>query len=173
MSQNYITSIEEPTFLIIPPSFLMNVVLIKFFSNATPEKFNTKQVSIVRNNPRVIRGMHGDWSTSKIVTVVSGTITQVLLDCRKGSSTYSLAESFTVSQDSKVSLFIPPGVANGFQVHQEEVLYMYVQNTQYVPGTQFTVTPYDKVLKNHFSITTDNIVSERDADARNTFPLNY
>ena len=46
----------------------------EMFANAGQEDFTVKQVSIVHNNPHVIRGMHGDWLTSKLVSVVCGSI---------------------------------------------------------------------------------------------------
>ena len=48
---------------------------------------------------------------------------------------------------------------------------MYIQNTLYKRNEQFTVSPYDKVVRDYFAIS-NSILSERDADKQNTFPLN-
>ena len=39
--------------------------------------FSINQVSLVTNKANVVRGMHGDWGTNKVVTVLDGEILQV------------------------------------------------------------------------------------------------
>ena len=89
----------------------------------------------------------------------------------RNSPTYGVAESFYLDQESKKSLFIPPGVPIAFKF-TGKMFSIYIKNTLYKRNEQFTVSPYDKVVRDHFAISLNSILSERDADKQNTFPLN-
>ena len=86
-------------------------------------KFIHDKFSINKKN--VLRGLHGDFSTYKLVTCPYGEIFQVVADFRKKSSTYGNYYATKLSQKNKKSLLIPPGVANGFLVLSKESIYNY------------------------------------------------
>ena len=69
----------------------------EIFNLKTDYDYNFKQLSIVHNNENTIRGMHGDWGTKKI-SVISGKVIQVLLDCRTNSKTYGKYKSSILTQ---------------------------------------------------------------------------
>jgi dTDP-4-dehydrorhamnose 3,5-epimerase len=78
----------------------------------------------VTNNKNCLRGMHGDAHTSKIVTCISGSVVQVLLDVRKNSLTFGKAFSTKINAQDGLSLLVPAGVANGFY-SSEPAIYHY------------------------------------------------
>jgi len=141
----------------------------ELFNLRSDPNYKFKQLSFVHNKKNIIRGMHGDWGTTKKVTVVSGIVIQVLLDCRLESKTYGQFKSSFLSGDDKLLITLPPGVANGIQVLDEEAVYIYLQDTFYKDHKQFTITPFDKHISKAFILDRKPIISERDLDMSKTF----
>ena len=73
--------------------------------------------------------MHGDWGTTKKISVISGEVIQVVLDCRIKSKTYGQYKSSILTAEDEILITIPSGVANGFQVIGKPAIYLYLQNT--------------------------------------------
>lgn len=61
----------------------------------------------------VLRGLHYDNKTYKLVQALVGDIYLVLLDVRKESPTYGKWESFIITEKTRDQVLIPPGFANG------------------------------------------------------------
>lgn len=65
-----------------------------------------------------LRGMHFQREPHgevKVVTCVKGAIRDVLLDLRPGSPTCGRWEGFDLTAENRRSLYVPKGVAHGFQ----------------------------------------------------------
>ena len=120
----------------------------------------------VQNRANCLRGMHGDYKTSKIVTCLSGKITQVILDVRKGSDTYGGSYSLDITPDCLSSLLIPAGVANGFYSPLKS---LYHYKLSYVGNyadadSQFSYYWQSKNIRHHWGAINPT-VSSRDAAA--------
>lgn len=167
--------IEGVTKLKFPTSFkdergLYNEI---FNLNSDPS-YEFKQLSIVHNKKNTLRGMHGDWGTTKKISVISGEVIQVLLDCRINSKTYGQYKSSILAAEDEILINIPSGVANGFQVIGKSAIYLYLQNTFYGDYEQFTVTPFDECLSGAFNFSSKIIISSRDSNRKKTLEnLNY
>jgi dTDP-4-dehydrorhamnose 3,5-epimerase len=61
----------------------------------------------------VLRGLHYDSKTWKLVQALVGEIYLVILDIREGSSTYGKWESYIISEKTRDQVLVPPGFANG------------------------------------------------------------
>jgi dTDP-4-dehydrorhamnose 3,5-epimerase len=61
----------------------------------------------------VLRGLHYDNKTWKLVQALVGDIYLVLLDVRKNSPTYGKWEPYTLSEKTRDQVLVPPGFANG------------------------------------------------------------
>ena len=61
----------------------------------------------------VLRGLHYDDKTWKLVQALVGDIYLVVLDVREGSLTYGKYESYIISERTRDQVLIPPGFANG------------------------------------------------------------
>lgn len=61
----------------------------------------------------VLRGLHYDSKTYKLVQAVVGDIYLGVLDLREGSDTYGKFESYILSEKHRHQVLIPPGFANG------------------------------------------------------------
>ena len=66
-----------------------------------------------RSYKNVLRGLHYDFKTSKLVQAVLGDIYLVVLDIRKNSKTYGKWESYILTDKTRDQVLVPPGFANG------------------------------------------------------------
>src|SRR5258706_4813429 len=75
----------------------------------------------------VIRGLHYQIrkTQGKLIRVLYGTILDVIVDLRKPSPTYHHARSFTLSDETRQVLWVPPGFAHGFRVMSEGAHVLY------------------------------------------------
>ena len=109
----------------------------------------------------VLRGIHGDFVTSKLISVLNGMIQAVVVDNREKSPTYMKCQSFHLSRENAHQLFIPAGCGNSMLALTDDVVYHYKQTTHYTPKSQFTI----KWNNERFDIpwqVKDPILSERD-----------
>ena len=66
-----------------------------------------------RSYKGVLRGLHWDTKTWKLVQAVVGDIYLIVLDVRENSPTYGDWESFIISERNRQQVLVPPGFANG------------------------------------------------------------
>ncbi len=98
----------------------------KFFKN---KKFVFGCTSTSKKN--VIRGLHlqTKFSQGKYVSILKGSIFDVVVDLRKGSKTFGKHFKIILSDDNAKSLFIPGGFAHGFLgLKKENIIYYYCTN---------------------------------------------
>ena len=85
--------------------------------------FNHDKFSISKKN--VLRGIHGDGKTSKLISCPFGDITVVLVDMREESPSYLKHEIFRLNEKNKIQILVPPMIGNSFYVHSEIAVYFY------------------------------------------------
>ena len=92
----------------------------------------------------VIRGLHLQTKNpqGKFVTVIKGTIFDVVVDLRKKSKTYGKYFSKILSEKNSLSVYIPPGFAHGFCALDKENFIVY-SCTQYRNAKSETGIKYD------------------------------
>ena len=99
--------------------------------------FVQDDISVSRKG--VLRGLHGDQKTWKLVSCLMGEIYLAVLDCRNGSATKGAWQAFTITDRNRLQVLVPPGVANGHLVLSDRAMFHYKQSEYYDPGSQFTV----------------------------------
>ena len=114
----------------------------------------------------VLRGIHGDDYTHKMVSVVYGDIIQVCVDFRSDSATYLKYEKFLLSSRDEMhhSVVLPPGFGNAFYVASDFAIYNYklAYNDNYVDVEgQFTIPFNSKEIGIDWGLI-NPIISERD-----------
>jgi dTDP-4-dehydrorhamnose 3,5-epimerase len=114
----------------------------------------------------VLRGIHGDDRTWKLVSCAAGRLYHVVVDCRQESSTYLMWESFLLSDENHNQVLIPPQFGNAFLVLSEVATFAYKQSTYYEGARQQFTLRWDDPKINitwpiHFPI-----LSHRDMTAR-------
>jgi len=151
--------------LIIPNRFedhrgsYMEIYDSKKFKSITDEKFVQDDISI--SNKNVLRGLHGDWNTTKLVTVINGSGYALIADNRPKSPTYKKWQSFTLSRQNKHILLLPAGIGNSVLALEDNMIYYYKQNTHFTEGKQFTIKWNDPEWNFWWPIS-DPILSMRD-----------
>jgi len=87
----------------------------------------------------VIKGIHGDTKTWKLVQCLFGKFYLIVLNHNPKSKDYGKWEAFTLSDKNRLQVLIPPMYGNGHQVLSEYDIYHYKQTPYYDPDNQFTV----------------------------------
>ena len=129
-----------------------------------PDDLTFKHDKFSSSKYNVLRGIHGDHKSWKLVSCIYGSILQVVVDMRKDSSTYLGHECFELSYNDHRMVLIPPGLGNAFYVKSEIATYHYklAYKGDYADtDEQFTVA-WDDPLINIDWPSTDPILSERD-----------
>ena len=80
---------------------------------------------------KVLRGIHGDEETCKLVSCLHGSFYLVVLNNDPKSDQYLMWDSFTLSDKNRLQIFIPPKFGNGHLVLSEKAIFHYKQNTYY------------------------------------------
>ncbi len=84
----------------------------------------------------VVRGMHFQippHAHTKLVTIISGTALDVVVDLRVGSPAFGQPHAFTLDASSPVAIVIPVGCAHGFQATSADATILYATSTEHVP----------------------------------------
>jgi dTDP-4-dehydrorhamnose 3,5-epimerase len=94
--------------------------------------FTVKQGNISENAKKhTIRGFHYQKvpsKESKIISCISGSIFNVIIDLRKNSPTFLKLQEFNISSESRQSLYIPVGCANAFLTLENNTWIHYYMN---------------------------------------------
>lgn len=107
------------------------------------------------------RGLHAEpWE--KFVSVANGSVFGAWVDVRKGES---FGQTFSIEINPGVAVFVPRGVANGYQTLEDNVTYTYLVNAHWSPDAQYTfVNLFDPEVSIEWPIKKDEaIISEKDA----------
>lgn len=119
------------------------------------------QDDISTSTRHVLRGLHGDGKTWKLVSCLYGKFYLVVLDLDQASPTCGQWTSFTLSDSNRQQVLIPPRHGNGHLVMSETAIFHYKQTTDYDRSGQFTVRWNDPQYKIFWPVK-DPIVSVRD-----------
>lgn len=129
------------------------------------------QVTFVQDNESmshygVVRGLHYQqppYAQSKLVRVVKGNVLDVAVDIRRGSPTYGQYVAVELSADNHLQLFMPKGMAHGFSVLSEEVIFQYKCDDFYAPQSEGAIAWDDPDLHIDWHLPADKILlSEKD-----------
>ncbi len=125
------------------------------------------QDNLCRSRGGVVRGLHYQLTRpqGKLVSVVRGEIFDVVLDLRPGSPTFARWFGTTLSADDRRQLWIPPGLAHGYQALSEQADVLYKLTAPYTPDDERAVRWDDPELAITWPRLADVVVSERDARA--------
>ncbi len=123
-------------------------------------KFVQDDISVSSQN--VLRGIHGDANTAKLISCLHGKFYLLVINNDPASTQYRQWTSFTLSDKNRKQVFVPPKFGNGHVVLSETAMFHYKQNTYYDRSGQFTLIWNDPALKLWWPVA-NPIVSRRDA----------
>lgn len=113
-----------------------------------------------------LRGMHYQRSPHeeiKLVRVTQGRIYDVILDLRRDLPSYLQWHAVELSADNRRTLYIPKGVAHGYQTLEDNTEVYYQMAEAYVPGQSCGVLWDDPAFAIDWPLASP-ILSQRDAN---------
>ncbi len=128
------------------------------------DPFVQDNVSVSQAN--VIRGLHLQHpkGQGKLISVVAGSIWDVIVDVRIGSPTFSKWVSVELSEGDGQLVYIPPGLAHGFAVLAPLAAVTYKCTSYYVPENEVTIRWDDAQLGIAWPVYNPT-VSQKDGNA--------
>lgn len=121
---------------------------------------------IVQNNfsfnveKGVTRGLHAEpWE--KFISVANGNVFAAWVDLREGPN---FGTTFSMEINPGTAVFVPRGVANGYQTLDENITYTYLVNAHWSADAKYAaVNPFDPAVGIEWPITAEQaVVSEKD-----------
>lgn len=119
------------------------------------------QDDVSTSTRNVLRGIHGDQETWKLVSCLQGAFYLVVVNWDESSPQYRQWESFELSDANRLQVLIPPKFGNGHLVLTEQAIFHYKQNTYYKRAGQFTLAWNNPQLNISWPVE-NPILSERD-----------
>jgi dTDP-4-dehydrorhamnose 3,5-epimerase len=112
-----------------------------------------------------MRGLHFQshpYAEEKIVACINGSVFDVIVDLRIGSPTFSKWAAVTLSTRDPKVVFLPKGIAHGFQTLEDNSDLIYVLSAPYVESHSKTLSYLDTDLGIKWPLPITN-VSEKDS----------
>ena len=122
-------------------------------------RFVEDDISISTRN--VIKGLHGDSKTWKLISCLHGKFYLVVLNYDKGSDDFGKWETFVLSDVNKYQVLVPPNYGNGHLCLSSKSIFHYKQSEYYDLSRQFTIK-WDDPRFNIWWPLNDPILSKRD-----------
>lgn len=117
---------------------------IKFTPNNTlQQSLGSVAVSI---NPKAgtIRGIHlqvEPFAEEKIISCVQGSTFEVIIDIRPNSESFGKIATFELSQKNGLQVYLPKGIAHGFQTLLPDTIVHYCLTSEYSSEYSYSICP--------------------------------
>jgi len=125
------------------------------------------QDNISVSDKNVLRGLHfqkAPYAQGKLVSVIKGSVLDVVVDIRKDSPTYGQHFKQVLSSDNNIIMWIPPGFAHGFITLEDNTIFFYKCTAFYKKEAEAAIIWNDPNLSIEWGCK-NPIVSEKDANA--------
>ncbi len=119
------------------------------------------QDDISVSSRHVMRGIHGDQETIKLISCLQGKFYLVVVNWDEASPQYRQWEAFTLSETNRLQVLVPPRFGNGHLVLSEQAIFHYKQSSCYNRAGQFTLDWNDPSLGIWWPVR-DPLRSQRD-----------
>lgn len=165
--------------LALPGAFVLEPELLEdergFFARAFCRREFTErglepavaQCSLSFNRRRgTLRGMHyqaAPGEEAKLVRCSRGAIHDVIVDARPSSATFGRHAAVELSADNRLALYVPPGVAHGFQTLADDTELYYQMSEEYAPELARGFRHDDPALGIEWPLPA-TVMSERDRE---------
>ncbi len=116
----------------------------------------------------VIRGVHfADVppGQAKYVTCMSGSVLDVIVDLRVGSSSYARWVAVPLDDETRRAVFVAEGLGHAFMTLSAEATVLYLCSTPYAPGREHGVHPLDPDIGIDWPADVQAVLSDKDAAA--------
>ena len=113
----------------------------------------------------VLRGIHGDGVTTKLISCLVGRIFVVVVDFNPNSPQYLKSIAVTLSEHNRLQLLVPPKHGLAHLVMSDWAIFHFKQSAYYDRASQFSLRWNDPVLGIRWPIQSP-VLSDRDRDAQ-------
>jgi dTDP-4-dehydrorhamnose 3,5-epimerase len=120
------------------------------------------QDDVSTSRQHVLRGIHGDARTWKLISCLVGTFYLMVVNNDPEHPQYRKWQGFTLSDRNRLQVLVPPKFGNGHVVMSDFAVFHYKQSTEYDRASQFTLLWNDPALGLWWPVSSP-IVSRRDA----------
>lgn len=114
----------------------------------------------------VLRGLHaqsGNSAQAKLVRVIKGSVLDVVVDMRNGSSTFGKYVAVELSEENKRQLFVPRGFYHGFLVTSNETIFSYKVDNVYDPSSEVSLNYADPTIGIKWPVSENELIlSDKD-----------
>lgn len=95
--------------------------------------FSLNETFFSYSEKNVVRGLHFQTNNpqAKLVTVISGSIWDVIVDIRPSSPTFKQWRAYELSEENHLSYYIPRGFAHGFACFKDKTVVLYQCDGKY------------------------------------------
>ena len=144
---------------------------VEFSTKNLPNELskNVSAISSFNVKKGIVRGLHfqsREFPEYKIVYCASGEIFDVLVDLRKESPSYGQINTLKLDEKDEVSVFIPAGIAHGYQTLSAHSTINYIIFGSYNEQKSFALNFKDSTLDIKWPLQVTEI-SKRDLDGFN------
>ena len=108
----------------------------EYFKHGITQKFVQDDIST--STKGVLRGLHGDAETWKLISCMYGKFYFVVVNCDENSVDFGKWQSFTLSAENQYQVLVPPMHGNGHFILSDVAIFHYKQTSYYNPKGQFT-----------------------------------
>ncbi len=119
------------------------------------------QDDISTSSRHVLRGIHGDAETWKLISCLHGRFYLAVVNYDERSPQYRQWDAFTLSDQNRLQVLVPPRFGNGHLVLSDTAIFHYKQSTYYNRAGQFTIAWNDPVVGIWWPVR-EPVVSRRD-----------
>lgn len=95
------------------------------YNKYLPEGLEFIHDKFAESKKDVLRGLHGDNKTWKLITCIYGDIFEVVVDMRPDSPTYLKWDTFELNAKNKKQILVPPNFVNGYCVLNDFSVFHY------------------------------------------------
>ncbi|MHC4488134.1 MAG: dTDP-4-dehydrorhamnose 3,5-epimerase family protein [Planctomycetota bacterium] len=128
-------------------------------NNGIDVKFVQDDISVSTKN--VLRGIHGDDQTWKLISCLYGKFYLVVVNCYEESEDFGKWQSFVLSDSNRMQVLVPPKHGNAHLALSDTTIFHYKQSTYYDRSRQFTYKWNDRRFNIWWPIK-NPILSQRD-----------
>jgi len=109
----------------------------------------------------VLRGLHGDQKTWKLISCAYGKFYLAVVNCDESSPDFGKWDAFTLSDRNRWQVLVPPKHGNGHLALTDHIVFSYKQSEYFMPGIQFSYRYDDPRFKIWWPIK-NPVLSARD-----------
>ena len=124
-----------------------------------------KQTNVSENRKKhTLRGFHFQLpphGENKVISCIKGSIYDIVFDLREESKTYLQWQPFELTEENRLSLYVPIGCANAYLTLQDSSWILYYHSEFYAPGSEGGIRYNDPLFKFHWPAE-PKVISDKD-----------